>query len=315
MSSLVYHAPQTVDETIDLLEKYGSEARILAGGSDLVVELREGRVGARALVGIEALDELRRVEIDGGNLVIGAATTFSTIAAHPLVRAVAAALAESAEAVGSVQIRNRGTMGGNLATSSPAGDTFSPLLAHEALVCIAGRGGDRTVSVQEYVAARQGAAARQSALGAKDAPAAPTAEPWVNGLIKSVVVPVPPEPIVRSVFVRLGRRNALVISRINLALLVAYRDGSAVRVRMALGAVGPGPILVDGVADVLLREWDDGSARRIALLAAGAVAASLGDRPSARYKVRAVESLVYEALERCGAAVWDTESTFDTDRR
>ncbi|MCZ7662909.1 MAG: FAD binding domain-containing protein [Thermoleophilia bacterium] len=282
MDDLVYTRATSIDEALSLLDRHGSKAQLLAGGTDVVVGLREGRLAARVLVGIEALEGLREIRVDGGDLEIGAGVTFTTLAGDPLVRELAPALAEAASLVGSPQVRNRGTLGGNLGTASPAGDTFAPLLAHEARVSLLSRDSRRTLSIDKYLTYRQATCVER------------------QNLIDRVLVPIPREAAFRSVFVRLGRRNALAVSRMNLALLVAFEAERPVRARMVLGAVGLVPVLVDGAEKEILTERGNELVRGTVGCAAAAVAGSLGDRPSAPYKTRAVESLVREGLRRCG---------------
>lgn len=279
-----YYRPSTMEEALQLLQDYREGARVLAGGTDLVIALRKGEVAPRALVDIQLLPELQSVEVQGENLVVGAGVSFARLSTHPLVLRWAPALAEAASQVGSPQIRNRGTIGGNLGTASPAGDTLTPLVALEAQVRLRSLEGERLAPVESFLA-RGGGQSLQP-----------------GELIQEVRLPLVRESLVKSAFVKLGRRNALAISRINLALILGYDGDTPVRARLALGAVGPSPFRVPAAEAVLTGRHGPDLARMVMREAAQAVAASLGSRPTAPYKTRAVQGMVLEALRRLGLA-------------
>jgi len=153
MRSFVLHAPSTLDEALDLREQHGADSMLLAGGQSLLILLRQGLVAPEPLISIEAIDELDRVVGDPDEFRIGAMTTYATIAAHPELQAVVPLLSTAAGRVGSVHIRNRGTIGGSLAHADPAGDVPVALLALDADVVLASRsGGERQVPVKEFFA-------------------------------------------------------------------------------------------------------------------------------------------------------------------
>lgn len=219
MGAYGFVSPGTIKEAVELLATHG-DARILAGGTDLVIQLREGKKSAGLLIDLSRVEELRRIELDNGMISIGSMTVFSRLASEPLVRQHAAALAKASGQVGSVQIRNLGTIGGNLANASPAGDGIPPLLVLEATVQVVGKNGSRWMKAADVLAG----------VGKN------TLAPFE--MITKISFPVPPAGS-RSGFVKLGRRKALAIARISLAgLLVMGQDGKIEEARLALGAVG-----------------------------------------------------------------------------
>jgi carbon-monoxide dehydrogenase medium subunit len=127
-----YLVPASVEEALAMLAEHQSKARVIAGGTDLVPELKRKERHAECLVDISRLDELKGIELDGDMIRIGACVTHQELAASGLIREKATALAEGAAAVGSPQIRYMGTVGGNVVNAQPAADTAIPLVALDA---------------------------------------------------------------------------------------------------------------------------------------------------------------------------------------
>ncbi|MFH1929383.1 MAG: xanthine dehydrogenase family protein subunit M [Chloroflexota bacterium] len=147
-----YLYPVTVAEAVQMLADYGGRARVIAGGTDLVLQLRSGERQAFCLVDISRIDELRGITEADEIITIGAATTHAEVAASPLIRRRAEVLAQAAAEVGSPQIRNRGTLGGNVLNAQPAADTALALLALDAQAEIVGQGGAYWLPMSEMYA-------------------------------------------------------------------------------------------------------------------------------------------------------------------
>jgi carbon-monoxide dehydrogenase medium subunit len=250
----------------------------MAGGTDLVLEMKRGEAAPEMLVDVTAIPELRVLECDDQVLRIGAACTFAAICASPHVRGYAPALAGAAAQVGSPQIRARGTIGGNVGTRSPAGDSLPPLVAHGAEAVVVSGAGERTVRIEELLSG---------------------AERLRPGeLIREFRIPR--REGAKGVFVKLGRRNALAIARLSLAL-VAHPASAGWDARMALGTLGIVPVRVVEAEDIMKRRGLDPAAwPEMAEAASRAVERGIPGRPTAPYKMRAVKGIVYEALERMG---------------
>jgi carbon-monoxide dehydrogenase medium subunit len=252
---------------------------VLAGGTDLMRDLKRHRIFPRVIVDISKIPELRTISLDQGNLVIGACDTFTGIESSALVRRHARALAQAAASVGSPQIRNRGTLGGNIATASPAADTVPALLALGASVRIVSTDSARVIPVQDVLSG-----VHRNTLAEDE-------------VISHVFIPVPP-PGTTSAFVKLGRRRALAIARISVSLLIAMENGRVRMARMAFGAVAPNAFRAVGAEDALEGAPLTPTAVDVAVKAASAeVAVKLGDRASAPYKRDAVGALVRRAFE------------------
>ncbi|MEW6661603.1 MAG: FAD binding domain-containing protein [Bacillota bacterium] len=280
MGAYGFVSPSTVAEAVDILASHG-DARILAGGTDLVIQLREGKTSTGLLIDLSRVDELRYIKLQEEVISIGSMTTFSQLARDTLVQLHAATLARAAGQVGSVQIRNLGTIGGNLANASPAGDSIPPLLVLEATVEVVRKNGSRRIQVAEVLAG----------VGKN------TLEPLE--LIKEISFRVPPAGS-RSGFVKLGRRKALAIARISMAgLLILDQDRVIREARLALGAVGSTAFRAIEAEEALHHRPLGRAAVSDCLEALQRIVAErLGNRASASYKREAIrgvgEELFYQ---------------------
>jgi CO/xanthine dehydrogenase FAD-binding subunit len=149
MNWIAYERPKTISEALTVLEQAKGRGRVIAGGTDLVLQLRQGQQAADLLVDITGIDELKRIEEEDGWIRIGAAVTHDEVAKHSLIQKEAAALAQGCAQVGSPQIRNTATLVGNVISARPAGDGAIPLMALEAEMRVASKAGERSVSMEE----------------------------------------------------------------------------------------------------------------------------------------------------------------------
>ncbi|MDP6976073.1 MAG: xanthine dehydrogenase family protein subunit M [Acidimicrobiales bacterium] len=271
---------RTLDDACAALAEH-PQALLLAGGTDLMVGVNRGQVGLDHVVVLDRVDELRAWHRTGDDLVLGAGLTYADLGRGDLP-GLLPALAQAARTVGSPQIRNAGTLGGNLATASPAGDTLPVLAALDATVLLRSATGSRELPLAGFVTG-----VKQNAL-----------EP--DELIEAVRVPVLDGP---QEFLKVGTRNAMVISVVSLALVVD-RGGRGVRV--GLGSVAPVPLRA-AEAEAHLADhvgWDDGSppapdaVDRFVELVAGAARPIDDHRGSADYRRHAVGVLARRALHR-----------------
>jgi CO/xanthine dehydrogenase FAD-binding subunit len=145
LPEFAYLVPETVGQLSSLLRRYRSEARILAGGTDVLIGLKKQEISARYLLDIGRIGELSEIRDEGIHIFIGATATHTRVAESDLVRREAPLLALAASSVGSVQIRNSGTIGGNIVNGSPAADTIPPLIALNAEAHIVRDAGERDI--------------------------------------------------------------------------------------------------------------------------------------------------------------------------
>ncbi|MDR5694526.1 MAG: xanthine dehydrogenase family protein subunit M [Armatimonadota bacterium] len=286
--SFLYFVPATVQEAVELLSHYGEDAKVIAGGTDLVVRIRDGLIQPAALVDIERIPELSRISLEDSRLHIGATATIASILESIEVNHLAPVVSEAARQMGAVQLRNRATIGGNLASAVPSADMAPPLLVLEATVSITGPSGEQTLPIDEFFTGPH-----QSALRPDE-------------VLTSIEIPVQ-ESGTGAAFVKFGKRSAQVIAVVNAAAWVRIRKGRVEEARIALGAVAPTPIRARG-AEVLLR----GQEIRADLLEDAAQAAAMEARPITDFRGtlefrrelcrvlvrRALEQAVQRAIKR-----------------
>ena len=227
-------APQSLGEALGLLAE-DPDAQVLAGGTDFMVEVNYGHRQPRTVVSLRRVDEIRGWHREGDTLVLGAGLRYAEMMASDLAE-LAPALAQAARTVGSPQIRNTGTLGGNVATASPAGDTLPVLAALDAVVTVASSDGERSVPLDELV------------VGVKQT----TVES--HELITAIRIPVAAGP---QEFLKIGTRNAMVISVASVALVV---DLTGRTVACALGSVATTPRRCTEAEAMVMSEidWDGG---------------------------------------------------------
>ena len=226
MKDVMYFAPTEMSEALKLLDQYGEKATILAGGTDLVPKINYDDLKPDVLVYIGGLG-LDYIKEGDGKLVIGAATPTAKIAASELVARTASALADAARQSGAVTVRNAATIGGNLGNASPAADLATALLALDAQLLLRSSKGDRRVALKDFF------------MG----PGRTVLKP--GELIVEVSIPLSKG---RAVFLKLGRRKAMTLSVVNVAVHLEM-DGkrrweklACQEARIALGSMAPTPL-------------------------------------------------------------------------
>jgi len=258
------HTPRSLDEALRLKAEQPG-ARPLAGGTDLLVELNFDRTRPEAILNLAEVPELKTWTRENGGLRLGAGVTYAELLRPPLAAALPA-LAEAARTVGSPQIRNRGTIGGNLGTASPAGDALPPLLVEGAVVELGSTRGVRSLPLTEFLVGP-----KRNAL-----------EP--DELVLAVRLDPSGQP---QTFMKVGPRNAMVIAVCSLALVADRERGE---LRASFGSSGP-------VAGLVVAPLDDRStfAEQVA-----AAASPIDDvRGTAAYRRHALRVLAARALDRC----------------
>ncbi len=232
MRTPLFFAPATLDEALALLNEYGADATVLAGGTDVVRDMNLGLRKPQVLVYVGRLG-LEYVRATKRELVIGAATRMSTLIESPLVREHAAVLAEGAANLGSPLTKSLATVGGNIVNASPAADTATPLLALDAKVVLVSKRSTRNVPIDRFFAG----------------PKLTVRKP--NELLKEFRIPLDDEA--GGKFIKLERRKALSLSVVNVAVTAAKNGGPGLEeVRVALGAVAPTPVRSVHAEELLL---------------------------------------------------------------
>ncbi len=220
-----YYQPKTADEALDILTSNQGQARIVAGGTDMMLLLKTGKVKAKALVDITNLEELKFITEENGWIKIGALVTHNQLAVSSLLREKARVLVEAAESIGSPQIRNVGTIGGNVANAQPAADTSVALTALDARVWVKTVRGKEIKPISEMF------------LGVGKSAIEPTEEFITAFEFKS------PEENETTAFIRHAKRKALAMPILNMGLwLKASIDSKVQDIRIVAGPMATVPL-------------------------------------------------------------------------
>lgn len=277
-----FERPDSLDEALGLLGRPEGGAEILAGGTDLLVNMKKGTSAPSLLVSLDGMGSLNEISTGEGRLSLGATATATRIAAHKGLRRRFTALAEGAGHLGPPLIRCRATVGGSLATARPAADLLPPLLALEATVFLAGPGGERSLPVEEFLLGPGQTGRRPEEI-----------------LVAVHAAPLPPGS--GSAYEKLGVRQICEISIVNAAAaLTLSSDGRRIsRARLALGAVAPTPIRCPEAEKVLEGKIaGPRSLARAAREAARSARPITDHRGSSDYRTQMAEVLVRRALEK-----------------
>jgi carbon-monoxide dehydrogenase medium subunit len=255
MENTEYLKPNDIKELLLLMAENKDRATVIAGGTNLVPEMRDGLRTPQVLVDVGDLQEMLGIQLDKDRITIGAATTIAEIAESPVIRQHVPILSKAAGELGNPLTRNRATIGGNLANASPCADTAPPLLALEATVHITDAGGkERTVPMDKFFMGY-----KLTRLG--------------RGDVMTRITLSLPDLEVKGSHTKLGLRKAASICVASVALMLLKENGHIAKARIAFGSVAPQPIrayaleaLLEGSAinDALLAECDDLLKREIA---------------------------------------------------
>lgn len=276
------------DEVPRLLLAHGDTACLLMGGTDLLVRMRDGKLRPQVVIDVKGLPGMREIRYDpGAGLVIGAAVTMNELARHPDVLAHYPLLAQAAASVASYQLRNRATLGGNLANASPAADTAPATLVLEGRLVLYGGAGEREVPAGAFFLG-PGQTARQP-----------------GEFLTAVRFPIPPEQA-RGAYVKLGRNRAGDLAIASVAAL-GFPDPSAAagyRFRIALASVAPTPLRM-AAAEELLASAAPGEETWVRAAETAMRACSPIDdvRASAAYRRAMVRNLTLRALQEVWSKV------------
>jgi len=278
-----YEAPRTVEEAVRLLGASGDGARVLCGGTDILIQMRAGVRRPSCLVDVKGIPELRQISFDPKTgLRLGAAVPCIEIFENALMHKHYPGLTEAAHLIGSTQIQSRASVGGNLCNGSPAADTTPALIALGAVAHLVGPQGARDVPVEEFVTAPGQTVVRPGEL-----------------LVELRIAP--PRPHSSDCYLRLIPRNEMDIAVVGVGAALTLEGERCVAARIALGAVGPTQILARQAGDSLIGKKLDAAAIDNAARLAIEASKPIDDmRGTAEYRRHIVGVLTRRALE--GAA-------------
>ncbi len=275
MFDVDYIRPQNLNEALDFVHERGPDTAILAGGTDVMIDMRAGTLQCKYLLDIGRLSDLHEIKITDSELTIGAAVTISEISSSEIIGHYAPALQKAADRFASRQVRNIATIGGNVAHCSPCGDTIPPLLIHDAVAVIANPQGQRFVTIEEIAGG----------------PYHCTLRP--DEIITHFILKPKPADVQFSNFRKIGRRKELAIARMSMAAMVRQASDTSISfIRFALGACTPTPHRFKEIEEMLMGKVPD----EFHLWEAGRLLADrmlevTGRRPSAVYKEPAIQGL------------------------
>ena len=281
-----YHSVSSIDEALALLDQHGAAARVVAGGTDLIIEIERGaHPQLQVLIDITRVPGLDQIHLADNTIVLGPLVTHNHIVGSDLIRQRALPLAQASWEVGAPQIRNRATIAGNLITASPANDTITPLIALDADVTLASVDGERTIKLADFYSGF-----RQTVLRA-------------NELLVSIRIPALLDNQ-RGVFLKLGLRRAQAISVVDVAAVLSRDCSERVsEARITLGSVAATIIRVPAAEQYLLgRQLTGETIARAGRLAAETATPIDDVRGSAEYRSEMVKILVVRALRQLAAA-------------
>jgi CO/xanthine dehydrogenase FAD-binding subunit len=272
--------PRNLDDALEMLHKNPNDLKIVAGGSDIIVQLRDGVIKPSRLLNILPVKELRFVRKSGAQIHIGALATYNDIVNSRLTQDHAWPLVEAAKQIGAIQLQNTATLGGNLGNASPAGDSLPPLYALDAVVVTQSKNGKREIPIEQFFTGYRKTALKPDEL----------------------IIAVHFEALTgndRGAYKKLGLREANAISIVDVATVLRGRsNGETFDARVALGAVAPNIRRARACEQALTHIPITREVMKKASALAAQDAVPIDDiRGSAQYRKDLVVSLVYEALD------------------
>lgn len=233
MNRTEYVAPRTFEELAHILKDNTGQVTFVAGCTNVIPDLRAGALSPRYLVSLQGLEGMSGISEQKGTISIGALTTMAELAESAVIRNWAPTLASAARQMGNPLVRNRATLGGNLADASPAADSAPPLLSHEGVIhSVRGNGEKRQIPIDRFFEGPH-----RTALG--------------EGEILTKVTFRKPKDPAKSAYIKLGLRSASAISVVSIALSLEMEGEICSRARVALGSVAPTPVRAYGAEKVL----------------------------------------------------------------
>lgn len=278
MHDFTYVAPASLSEAVNLLKQQGGNARLLAGGTDLIVNMRVGRRKPAVVVDAKGIPELNELKVAANGLTIGAAVSCKTIYENAAVARDYPALVDSASLVGGTQIQGRASFGGNLCNAAPSGDTIPTLMVLGAVANIAGPNGSRQVAVENFCTGPGKTVLAD------------------NELLVSIFVPAPVAGG-GAFFLRFIPRNEMDIAVVNAAAAVVMAGDTIKSVRIAIGSAAPTPVMAAKAAELLTGKVASDELLQRAGEAASAATSPISDmRGTAKYRKHLAKVLTRRAV-------------------
>lgn len=276
-----YVAPLSLKSALKILSDKKTNAKVLAGGTDIIpgfhIESRRF-IDTELLIDIKKIKGLNEIKEKKNFVEIGASVTFSQISENEIIKKYFPLLAKAAESVGSVQIRNRATVVGNFVNNAPCADSVPPLLVYNAKIEIQSLNKKREISLQKFLIKPYTTALKK------------------NEIVTKIIIPKP-DPELKGDFYKLGRRRAVAISRISLAVLMKKKNGLIDEIRIASGAVTPIGIRLYELEKLAKgKEANSETFKELSIMLGEKVLEITGLRWSSEYKLPVLQQTFYQLL-------------------
>jgi carbon-monoxide dehydrogenase medium subunit len=273
-----YHTPATLPEALALMGRYNGTARLIAGGTDLLLAMKRREAAPEHLISLAAIEGLKGISSGKEGLRIGSLTTLAEIESSDIIKKGYAPLHDAVRVMASAQVRNLATIGGNLCSAVPSADTAPPLIALAASVRINGQAGERTVKIEDFFTGAKACCCGQ------------------EEIVTDILVPKP-EALSAGCYLKLMRRHAMDLALVGVAACITLDKGRCTAARIALGAVAPTPIRAPEVEERLIGKTLNETTVAEAAATAGTQCRPITDiRASLEYRCSMVEVLTRRAV-------------------
>lgn len=279
MSLTEYTAPASLEEALHVKKEQGAEARVIAGGTDLILRMRDKALSPSVLIDLRRIS-MNVISLEGGEMRLGSFVSLSQVLESADIERLFPALCEACREFAGPPIRNRATLGGNIVNASPAADLVPPLIAYDASIVLSSTGGDRVLPLLEFFTG----------------PGRSVLEP--DEILTEIRLPLMP-PSSAATFIKLGQRRSMAISQVNLTTRLSVDNSAAVTAaRIVLGAVAPVPMRALAAEEMLAGEELSEEIISQAAQKARAEVTPISDvRASLGYRLEMTEVLVRRALQ------------------
>ena len=281
-----YFAPQKIEEALEILSRYREEIKVIAGGTDLLIQYYDRLYEVGTWLDLKNIKELKDIRINKNQMEIGAMVTHTQLEKSEDIKKYFPILSQAAADIGSPQIRNRGTIGGNIVNASPAGDLLAPLMAYDAQFKLLSTQGERIVPAEEFFIGPKKTILEQAQL------------------LTGIILPLPFERTF-GCWIKIGKRKALIISTITLALVAEMaEDNKTVKdVRTCLGSVAPTPIEVKEVREKMIgKNFSQLDFNQLGQIVEDKIFPIDDIRGTREYRKDVAKNIMINALEEIGSA-------------
>ena len=281
-----YFAPQKIEEALEILSRYREEIKVIAGGTDLLIQYYDRLYEVGTWLDLKNIKELKDIRINKNQMEIGAMVTHTQLEKSEDIKKYFPILSQAAADIGSPQIRNRGTIGGNIVNASPAGDLLAPLMAYDAQFKLLSVQKEALISAEEFF------------IGPKKTILEPAQ------LLTGIILPLPSERTF-GCWIKIGKRKALIIATITLALVVEIaEDNKTIKdVRTCLGSVAPTPIEIKEVKEKMIgKNFNQLDFNQLGQIVEDKISPIDDIRGTREYRKDVAKNIMINALEEIGSA-------------